>query len=144
MGSITGWVIGVGGLVTSVPSLATYGRAHWAQATRRSLGLLEATRLSPTVTHLDAHALEGLSTLVQRYFRAVLKDGQRKIAAVRVKDTGSFNRSPSSERWKPFTSQRRVVTRSPGFVWNASMNIVPETWRCACTTLVSAARARSA
>ena len=68
MGSITGWVIGVGGLVTSVPSLATYGRAHWAQATRRLLGRLEATRLPPTVMRLGAHALEGLPTPVQRHF----------------------------------------------------------------------------
>ena len=38
------------------------------------------------------------------------------ITAVRVEHTGSFNMSPSSERWKPFTSQQRLITRSPGFV----------------------------
>ncbi len=125
MGSITGWVVGISGLVASVLGLAAYGKAHWAKATQRLLVLLEAKRLSPTVTHYDAKELAGLPAPVQRYFRAVLKDGQRMITAVRVEHTGTFNMSPTGEQWKPFTSQQRVVTQSPGFLWNASMDVVP-------------------
>jgi hypothetical protein len=125
MGSIAGWVVGIASSVASALGLAAYGRARWAEATHRLLGLLEATRLPPTVTHYDVIELEGLPSPVQRYFRAVLKDGQQMITAMRVQHSGFFNLSPTGERWKPFTSQQRVVTRRPGFLWNASIDVVP-------------------
>ena len=31
--------------------------------------------------------------------------------------------SPTGEKWEALTSRQRVLTRSPGFVWNASMDI---------------------
>jgi len=42
--------------------------------------------------------------MFQRYFRAVLRDGQRIVTAVTVKQTGSFNLDPAGERWKPFAA----------------------------------------
>ena len=120
-----GLVVVVGGLAAAVLGIAAFGRTHWARATRALLRRLEATRLPPTVTHYNAKELESLPAPVQRYFRAVLLDGRPMITAVRVEHTGTFNMSPLREQWKPFTSQQRVVTRSPGFLWNASMDAVP-------------------
>lgn len=125
MRSITGWVVGISGVLVSVLGLAAYGRAHWADATKRLLVLLEAARLPPAVTRYDAKELEGLPAPVQRYFRAVLKDGQRMITAAQLEHMGTFNMSPSGEQWQAFTSQQRVLTRRPGFLWNASMDVVP-------------------
>jgi hypothetical protein len=62
---------------------------------------------------------------VQRYFRAVLKDGQPIITAVRIDIAGRFNLSPTGEQWKPFTSRQRVVTRRPGFLWDAKIAMWP-------------------
>lgn len=125
MGSITWFVVAIGITAALVLGLAVYGKAHWADATRALLARLEATRLPPTVTHYDARELEGLPAPVQRYFRAVLADGQPIITTVAVEHTGTFNVSQNGEQWKAFTSQQRVVTRSPGFVWNARMDVVP-------------------
>ena len=86
---------------------------------------LEAARLPPTASHYDAHEVDGLPAPVQRCFRAVLKDGQRIIVAATVEHTGSFNQSQNDEKWKPFTSQQRVVIRRPGFLWDARVEIVP-------------------
>ncbi len=83
MASITRWVVGISGMAASVLGLAAYGRAHWAEATKRLLVLLEATRLPPTVTHYDVKEIEGLPAPVQRYFCAVLKEGQRVRTARR-------------------------------------------------------------
>ncbi len=120
------WVVGVTGVsAVSAFGLAAYGKAHWASATCSLLDRLEATRKRPVVTHYDAHELEGLPAPVQRYFRAVLKDGQPVVTASTMQHTGTFNMSLEREQWKQFTSQQRVVTRGPGFVWNASMDVVP-------------------
>ena len=62
---------------------------------------------------------------VQRYFRAVLKDGQPIIAAATIELGGTINMSATGEQWKPFTSQQRVVTHRPGFLWNAQVDMFP-------------------
>jgi hypothetical protein len=62
---------------------------------------------------------------VQRYFRAVLTDGQPIIAAATLEMTGTMNLSATAEQWKPFTSQQRVVTCRPGFLWDARVAMLP-------------------
>jgi hypothetical protein len=62
---------------------------------------------------------------VQLYFRAALKEGQRIIAAASLELAGTFNMSATGEQWKPFISQQRVVTRRPGFLWNAQISMLP-------------------
>lgn len=49
----------------------------------------------------------------------MLKHGQPIVAAARVEHTGTFNMGEGADRWKPFTSTQRVVTRRPGFDWDA-------------------------
>lgn len=62
---------------------------------------------------------------VQRYFRAVLKDGQPIVAAARVEHIGTFNLKQPGQQWKPFTSNQWVVTRRRGFVWNGRIAMFP-------------------
>jgi hypothetical protein len=64
---------------------------------------------------------------VQRHFRSVLKDGQPIVTGVIVQHTGTFNVTALGRRevWMPFTSEQRVVTNRPGFVWNARMALLP-------------------
>ena len=62
----------------------------------------------------DFRTIEGLPPPVQRYFRAVLRDGQPMIATARVAHEGTFNMSESGEWWKPFTSRQRICTKRPG------------------------------
>lgn len=104
-----------------IAGLAAYGAARWTDATRALLRRLEEARLPPTTSRYDAHELEGLPAPVKRYFRSVLKDGQPIIAAATVEHIGTFNLNPTGEQWKPFTSKQRVLTRRPGFVWNAAL-----------------------
>ncbi len=122
---ITWTALAVGMCLTATFGLAAYGASRWAASTRDLLGQLEAARQPATVSRYDARELEGLPAPVQRYFRAVLRDGQPIITAVTVEHTGSFNISKASEQWKPFSSRQRVVTRRPGFVWDARVTIFP-------------------
>jgi hypothetical protein len=111
--------------------LTAFGERLWAGEVTALQAKLEAGRLDgkPDATSLptryDARELEGLPAPVQRYFRAALKDGQPIISAVTIDIAGTFNMSPTGEQWKPFTSRQRVVTRHPGFMWDAKIAMLP-------------------
>lgn len=101
------------------------GEQRWASRTRSLLTHMEEVRIPGDVTRFDSEELAGLPQPVQRFFRTVLVEGQPIIAAVQVKHTGTFNMSESGEQWTPFTSDQRVVTRRPGFTWDARIRMAP-------------------
>jgi hypothetical protein len=127
MMTIAGWAFALGILLIAWLGLAAYGRARWAEATQALLRQLDAARQSAPARPCDLRELDGLPAPVQRYLRAVLKDGQAIVTGVRVQHTGSFNVNAfgKRQRWMPFTSEQQVVTRRPGFVWNARMALLP-------------------
>ncbi len=126
-------------LAVAAVGLSAYGFRRWASATQALQVKLEASRVdgrrggqqnsqrsgAMPPTRYDARELEGLPVPVQRYFRAVLKDGQPIITAATIDMTGSFNMSPTGEQWKPFVSKQHVVTRRPGFLWDAKISMLP-------------------
>jgi hypothetical protein len=119
--------LALGVLAATWMGIAAYGRARWAKATRDLLGELEAARMPPRSSRYDDREIDGLPAPVQRYFRAVLKHGQPIVTGVTVQHTGTFNVTAlgGRERWMPFTSEQRVITNRPGFVWNARLSVVP-------------------
>jgi hypothetical protein len=117
-------------LVVVAVGLSAYGSTRWTDTTRTLTSRLEAARLDekaqpPSQPRYDSRELEGLPAPVQRYFRAVLQDGQPIIAAATVELAGTFNLSATDEQWKPFTSRQRIVTRRPGFLWDAQVSMLP-------------------
>jgi hypothetical protein len=102
-----------------------YGQARWNGLTHELVARLEATRRTPQPSRYDARELDGLPPVVQRYFRATLRDGAPMVAAVTVEPSGSFNLSESGARWLPFGSRQRVVVQRPGFVWDGRVRLAP-------------------
>ncbi|HYN59729.1 MAG TPA: DUF6544 family protein [Rubrivivax sp.] len=124
---ITWALLVLGALAVALTGLAALGASRWAAATHELLGQLETTRRPAPAARYDSRELEGLPAPVQRYFRAVLRDGQPIVTGVIVRHTGTFNVNAlgTRERWMPFTSEQHVLTNRPGFVWNARMVLVP-------------------
>jgi hypothetical protein len=118
-------------LAVAVVGLSVYGEHRWAGAAQRLSATLEAGRVDgrrdgkSTPTRYDARELDGLPAPVQRFFRVVLQDGQPIITAVAIDFAGTFNLSPTGDQWKPFTSRQRVITRRPGFLWDARIKVGP-------------------
>ena len=125
------WLGQVLGLLAAVAvGLSAYGSKRWTDTTRLLTSRLEAARIdekarTPSPARFDSHELEGLPAPVQRYFRAVLKEGQPIVSALTIEMAGTFNMSATGEQWKPFTSRQRVVTRRPGFLWDAQVSMLP-------------------
>ncbi len=128
------WLLWLGSGIIAVVIIAvglgTVGATRWAALIRFHTIQLESGSvggqgrlLQPT--RFDAHELEGLPVPVQRYFRAVLTDGQPMIAATSIEMNGVMNLSATAAQWKPFTSRQRVITRKPGFLWDARINMFP-------------------
>lgn len=117
-------------LLAAAVGLPVYGAKRWTATTRTLTRMLEAARVDekvrpPSPVRYDSRELEGLPAPVQRYFRAVLKEGQPAIAAATVELAGTINMSATDAQWKPFTSRQRVVTRRPGFLWDAQVSMLP-------------------
>jgi len=106
-------------------ALSVVGAMRWRGLTEQLDARLEAARKSPTQARYDAREIEGLPAPVQRYFRTVLTDGAPIVAAATVEHSGTFNMGEIADKWKPFTSRQRVVTRSPGFVWDRTVAMLP-------------------
>ncbi|MCC2635601.1 MAG: hypothetical protein K0S48_3487 [Ramlibacter sp.] len=97
----------------------------WSTGTRILREALEASREPAAIARYDARELGGLPPPVQRFFRAVLTDGQPVVTAVSVEQAGTIDMGTSKPRWKPFTAQQRIVTRRPGFDWDARIMMLP-------------------
>ena len=102
-----------------------YGTNRWKSETEALYAGLEAARLPAVPETYDPRELENLPLPVQRYFHAVLKEGQPAIAAVSIEQMGTINMSETGEQWKPFRSTQRVIIRRPGFVWDARIRMGP-------------------
>src|SRR5450755_85567 len=117
-------------LAVAAAGISAYGAKRWTDFMRALTRSLEAARLddkarSASPARFDSRDLEGLPAPVQRYFRAVLKDGQPIVSALTIEMAGTFIMSAAAEQWKPFTSQQRVVTHRPGFLWEAKVSMLP-------------------
>lgn len=117
----------IGGLVLALVIVAAivYGTLHWQALTRELRTGIEAGRVPIVQKVVDFRELEGLPAPVQRFFRTALKDGQPMIAAVSVRHSGTFNMGESTDQWKPFTSDQRVIAQRPGFDWDGRITMMP-------------------
>lgn len=113
------------GLVVAISAVILYGNNRWQSDTRSLHARLEAARVPTVPTFYDPRELEGLPAPVQRYFQAVLKEGQPLVVAVNIEHSGTFNMGETGEQWKPFSSTQRIVIQRPGFVWDARIGMVP-------------------
>jgi hypothetical protein len=117
-------------LALAAAGVFAYGSKRWSDATRVLRRSLEAARTdgkarSAYPARFASRELDGLPAPVQRYFRAVLKEGQPIVSALTIEMVGTFNMSTTAEHWKPFTSRQRVATHRAGFLWDAQVSMVP-------------------
>jgi hypothetical protein len=113
------------GLTVIITVALIYGSRRWESATKEMHAELEAARLPIGTKTYGTDELIGLPVPVQKYFRAVLRDGQPIVSAVQVEHSGTFNMSDTGEKWKGFTSTQRVIAQRPGFDWEARIEMMP-------------------
>lgn len=112
-------------LVTIALVVHFVGQTSWRSSIQLLQTELTGGAATPSVSVYSVQELEGLPEPVQRYFQAVLADGQRLVRNARVRHRGFFNMGQVEDNWQPFRSDQMVVTNPRGFIWDASIRMVP-------------------
>src|SRR6202047_2028769 len=113
------------GLTLIIAVVLIYGSRRWESATKEMHAKMEAARRPVGRKTYIPDELIGLPAPVQKYFRAVLKDGQPIVSAVYVGLSGTFNMSVTGEKWKRFSSTQCVIAQRPGFDWEGRIEMLP-------------------
>ena len=98
---------------------------RWNRSRDTFRARLASARLIPAVRVYDACEIESLPPPVQRYFRAVLRDGQAVVTSVRLSQQGLFRMNEKKDIWQLFHATQFVTTHPPGFAWDARIRMIP-------------------
>lgn len=118
-------LLGLAGLLVVAVGIWRWGQWRWGQKTQVLLERLETARQSLPPERFDPQQLDGLPAPVARHLSQALPPGVPIIRAADVAHAGTFNTNLNAGQWKRFTSRQRVVTRRPGFVWDARVALAP-------------------
>jgi hypothetical protein len=119
------WMAIIAVLIVLLGLAILYSKFRWQSDTDRLRAKLISGRRNIQPKTYDPKEIEGLPAPVQRFFRAVLKDGQPIVAAVNLSQQGLFNMSETKAKWSPFTATQFVTTQRPGFDWDARIQMAP-------------------
>lgn len=86
---------------------------------------LHAASMPPAPPVIRPGDWDDLPAPIRRYLTHVLRDEQPSIQTVRLEQTGTFRSADGASNWNAFTAVQHVSTRPPGFVWDASIEMMP-------------------
>jgi hypothetical protein len=112
-------------LITLIGLASLYGRYQWRLGTDRLRAQLTSGQQSIQTKNYDPKEIEDLPVPVQRFFRAVLTEGQPIVTRVNLSQKGEINMSETAAKWCPFTATQFVITQRPGFDWDARIHMAP-------------------
>lgn len=97
----------------------------WNAKSASLKGRLDTAREPLEIARFSADMLQECPAPVQRYLKKVLTEGQPLITSAAINQRGTINMGESGKRWSPFTARHYVVTRRPGFLWDARVAMLP-------------------
>lgn len=105
--------------------------ARWGRATERHLERLEAGARAPV--GLGAPGVPGMPPLdtasapavVVRYLSRSLPAGAAPVRMATIVQEGTFQMGKGEAGWKPFHATQHVRAYPPGFLWDASIGMMP-------------------
>jgi hypothetical protein len=110
-------------------ALASLVQYRWRAATEDLVESLAGADSGAVPLVFDAQEITGLPLPVQRYFRAVLREGQALPTRARLFQVGQFLFRPESCGWRPFTAVEHIScgrdAKTAGFVWDARIMLAP-------------------
>lgn len=111
-------VLGAGAATIAIVAAIFIGRAHENTRTDRLIQTL-VQNAQPNANAIDFAPLTELPPPVLRYFKHVLKDGQKVIKTVEMHQSGTLRTAPDTDKWFPFTARQIVAPFATSFIWDA-------------------------
>ncbi len=122
-------------LLTGIVSLVAAATTHYAfgrAVTKRIVAVAESTTSKHrnhrrVYSHQDTSCT--LPPCVARYFHTVLQDGQRLVRFVCTKQQGTYRTTRAGvQGWRRVQGEQYYSVNEPGFVWSATIELVPMVW----------------
>lgn len=132
-GLVNRWIgagaVAAGGLVGVGAVAVAVGALSWRRATEHAFARLAAAQAGGgaerVMTGADSRTrTTELPAPVARYFAFAVPAGKPPIRSARIRWTGEFQSRPGGG-WSPFTANQRFTSSPPGFVWDASIRMIP-------------------
>lgn len=118
-------VTGAGVLLAGVVGAVVLARVRADATVRRVVDRLREASTAPPAAEVRLAALEDCPPPVRRYFERVLPDGQPAVVTVQIRQHGRFRAAAAdADAWSDFTAVQHVSTAPPGFVWDASIEMM--------------------
>lgn len=120
-------------VLTGIVSILAAATTHYAfgrAITQRILAVAESTtttKRSPARLY-SSENLTALPDPVARYLKATLQDGQSLVRFVCIKQRGMYRTCASSDSWRRVHAEQYYSVTEPGFVWSATVELVPLVW----------------
>jgi hypothetical protein len=111
-------VVGLGGTIY-------VGRQRLDRKNSAVVDDLLAAAEAPAQPLVRPRDLDALPAPIRRYLTHVLPAEQPHVQAVRLEQTGTFRSGGPGSSWNDFAATQHVTTRPPGFVWDASIRMLP-------------------
>lgn len=111
-------------VITFLALVLLWGTVSWYQYTST---LFEKVYVEESWQphYFDTEEIDNLPDPVQRYFRLVLREGAPIISHAFVTQSGGFRAKPEMEGWSDMEAEQYYSVRPIGFVWSASIAMVP-------------------
>ena len=118
------WLLVASGVIVVGAAVAVLiGHAREASRIERMATTLLQGASHPGSETVDFASFSELPPPVARYFRHVLKDGQKLIRMAKMHQSGMLRTSTTTETWSSFTASHLVVPAATGFIWNAQVEM---------------------
>lgn len=112
-------------LIVTLGSVVAIATNAWRERSAALLARLLRRRPDALPTVFDGRELELVPPPVARYFRAVLRDGQRIIRSAELSQRGHVLVRPEPPGWRRFYATQHVATSPGEFLWDASLRLLP-------------------
>lgn len=117
-------IVLLGGLAVAVAAAARSARRFEDEIDGYVDALRSDAAAVPGRTVADAESTD-LPAPVARYFGTVLEEELPYARAVRLRQRGAFRLGGRDASWRPMRATQYVTARPPGFVWDATIDVVP-------------------
>ena len=112
-------------IVALLVIVIVYAHDRWQSDTDKLRVKLTNGQLSIQPKTYNSKEIEGLPEPVQRFFKAVLQDGQAIVTKVELSQQGQFHMNETEDKWHKFTATQLVTTQRLGFDWDAKIEMIP-------------------
>lgn len=117
-------LLGVLGLAGLVGLGLQYARRQFRRTIAARLDALDSASRARSGQYQPSD-VETLPAPVQRYFETVLDPDQSYATSVRLHQSGSFRLGGADSPWRAMDATQHYTTSPPGFVWDATIEVLP-------------------